>query len=96
MYFYSNLVGTLVGGKREQVTLRAIVLLQRLYVGFYPMRKQPITYKGQPCRQCQTPVVKRIPHTPPKPGQRYRYRYYFFCPACKQMYMVEAAKVTLA
>ena len=71
-----------------------MALAAALFLGFYPMRKQPITYEGQPCRHCQTPVVKRIPHTPPKPGQRYRY--YFFCPACKQMYIVEAAKITLA
>lgn len=51
-----------------------------------------ITREGQPCRKCSTPVLKKIPHRKRKPGQTYYYEYYFLCPKCGRMYMVEEAK----
>ena len=54
--------------------------------------KVKIQSEGQPCRKCSTPVVKRRPKRKHKPGQRYYYEYYFYCPQCQAMYMVEEAK----
>jgi len=51
-----------------------------------------ITYEGQPCRKCSTPVIKKIPRRKQKSGQTYYYEYYFECPKCGTMYMVEEAK----
>jgi ribonuclease HI len=51
-----------------------------------------ITQEGQPCRKCSTLVVKRVPTHKRKPDQRYYYEYYFYCPNCRTMYMVEEAK----
>jgi ribonuclease HI len=47
---------------------------------------------GEPCRKCSTPVVKRAPRKPPKPGQAVYYEYYFYCPTCQTLYMVEEGK----
>jgi ribonuclease HI len=58
-----------------------------------PGPKTKITYEGQPCRKCGTPVIKRIPkRRKPKEGQTYFYEFYFYCPSCKTMYMVDEAK----
>jgi ribonuclease HI len=55
--------------------------------------KIQITHEGQPCRKCATPVEKRYPRK--RTSKRaYHFEYYFFCPACRTMYMVEAAKRT--
>jgi len=55
--------------------------------------KTKMTEVGQPCRKCQTPVVKRVPKKKTvKPNQTYYYSWYLFCPGCKAMYMVEDAK----
>jgi len=51
-----------------------------------------IVKEGQPCRKCSTPVVKKTPKRKHKPGQTYYYEYYYYCPNCKTMYMVEEAK----
>jgi len=51
-----------------------------------------ITYEGQACRKCSTPVIKRIPKKRPKSAQSYFYEYYFYCPGCHTMYMVDEAK----
>jgi uncharacterized protein with PIN domain len=51
-----------------------------------------ITHEGQPCRKCSTPVIKKIPKRKHKPGQAYYFEYYYQCPRCKTMYMVEEAK----
>lgn len=50
--------------------------------------------EGQPCRVCQTPVVKRIPKQKAKRlyKQEYFFEWYLYCPKCRQMYMVEEAK----
>ncbi len=55
-----------------------------------------VTYEGQPCRKCGTPVVRKAPKRhEPKRGQSYYYEYYFHCPRCATMYMVDEAKVVL-
>jgi ribonuclease HI len=52
-----------------------------------------IVYEGQPCRKCSRPVIKKIRNRKSlKPGQSYYYEYFFLCPSCKTMYMVEEAK----
>lgn len=50
-----------------------------------------ITREGQACRKCSTPVIKRIPRKPKK-TQAYYFEYYFYCPKCGTMYLVEEAK----
>lgn len=48
---------------------------------------------GEACRKCGTAIIKRTPKRKKrKPGQTYYYEWYLFCPCCKAMYMVEAAK----
>jgi ribonuclease HI len=55
--------------------------------------KAKIVEEGQPCRKCSTPVVRRVPRRKSlKQGQSYYYEYYFLCPNCRTMYMVEEAK----
>jgi len=54
--------------------------------------KVKITSEGQPCRKCGTPVIKRIPNSKNKKNRSYTYAYYFFCPSCQTMYMVNDAK----
>lgn len=51
-----------------------------------------ITQEGQPCRKCSTPVIKKIPKKRIKSEKAYYFDYYYFCPECKTMYMVEEAK----
>ena len=51
---------------------------------------QKVTSEGQPCRKCGQPVIKRQPRKPR--GQSYTYAYYLYCPQCRTIYMVEAAK----
>jgi hypothetical protein len=51
-----------------------------------------VTEEGQPCRRCGTPVERRVPKRKRRAEQEYYYEYYLYCPACKAMYMVEAAK----
>lgn len=53
-----------------------------------------ITAEGQPCRHCSTPVVRRE-HNPPRKLKRpraYYFRWWYACPACGVVYLVEAAK----
>lgn len=56
------------------------------------MRKG-ITATGQPCKKCGNPVIKQSHDRPSKQGQRYWFRYWYYCEKCKTSYMVEAAKV---
>ncbi len=57
------------------------------------MKKVKITAEGQPCRKCQTPVIKRSPKKKTtKPNQSYYYAWYLYCPKCRTMYMVDEAK----
>lgn len=53
-----------------------------------------ITYSGQPCRKCGTPV-RRMEHGAdwkPKPGRCW-YRWWFRCDGCKTTYLVNEAAV---
>lgn len=56
-------------------------------------KKVKMTVEGQPCWKCETPVEKRVPKKKPaKSNQSYCYDWYLYCPGCRSMYMVEAAK----
>lgn len=58
-----------------------------------PGKRVKITREGQPCRKCSTPVIKKIPRRKKrKPNQKYYYEYYFYCPKCRTMYMVDKVK----
>ena len=60
-------------------------------------REQPRSIQeGDPCLKCKTPLVKRIPKRPHRPGQTYFYEYYLYCPGCTGMFMVEEAKREIA
>ncbi len=48
--------------------------------------------EGQPCHTCSTPVVRKVPRGKLKPDQTFYFAYYFECPSCKAMYMVDEAK----
>lgn len=54
-----------------------------------------ITTIGQACRKCGTPVVKRThkPNWKPKEKQPYYFMWWLKCLGCKNIYMVESAKV---
>jgi ribonuclease HI len=58
-------------------------------------RKEHIKIKteGDLCRKCGSAVVlKPSKKKELKPGQTYYFEYYFLCPKCKTVYMVEEAK----
>jgi len=52
--------------------------------------KEKITEPGQACRKCGWPVEKREPKKKGKGD--YYYEWYLYCPSCRTMYMVDAAK----
>jgi len=52
--------------------------------------RPPLTQEGQPCRKCDTPVVKQTARR--KPGRGYYYEYYLWCPKCHATYEVEEAR----
>lgn len=55
--------------------------------------KTKIVQEGDICWKCSTPVLKKQTKKKAlKPNQEYFFEYYFFCPGCKTMYMVEEAK----
>jgi uncharacterized protein with PIN domain len=56
------------------------------------MGKRKITEAGQPCRHCQTPVVRIEGRQHVKQGRAYWFAWFFRCPSCGAFYMVEAAK----
>jgi ribonuclease HI len=57
-------------------------------------KSSKIKAEGQPCNKCNTPVIKktRPENKPVKKGSSYYFEYYFICPGCGTMYMVEEAK----
>ena len=56
-------------------------------------KKTKMTEIGQPCRKCDTPVIKQVPKKKTvKPNQSYYFAWYLYCPGCRAMYMVEEAK----
>jgi 5-methylcytosine-specific restriction endonuclease McrA len=54
--------------------------------------QQRITEAGQPCRHCQVPVVRVEGRKRVRKGRAYFFEWFFQCPSCRAMYMVEAAK----
>jgi len=57
-------------------------------------QKIKIVRAGQPCRKCGTPVVRRE-HAPNAQGYKkkaYWFEWWFACPRCRTLFMVEAAK----
>jgi len=63
--------------------------------GTQPLIK--IEHEGQPCRYCGTPVIRQAHAKPPAPkpggsGRKYYFAWWFRCPACKAIYLVEAAR----
>jgi hypothetical protein len=55
--------------------------------------KAKMVEAGQPCRSCQTPVVRRTPkRTKQQAKGKYWYAWYLYCPGCKTNYHVEAAR----
>ena len=50
--------------------------------------------EGEPCRKCSTPIVKRTRSKPKKQkkGKTYYFEWFFFCPGCETLYMVDEAK----
>ena len=63
------------------------------YPGCHGTQPFKIDYAGQPCRHCGTPVVHQAHTKPPKPrpGGSY-FEWWFRCPGCKAVYLVEAAR----
>jgi ribonuclease HI len=52
-----------------------------------------IKSEGAPCRKCGSAVIfKPTKKKDLKPDQTYYFEYYFLCPNCKTVYMVEEAK----
>lgn len=54
--------------------------------------KRKITEEGQPCRHCGTPVEKRVQNQEARKGRKFYFAYYFFCPGCKAVYLIDSAK----
>ena len=63
------------------------------YPGCHGTQPFKIDHAGQPCHQRQTPVLRQTHTKPPKPrpGGSY-FAWWFKCPACKAIYLVEAAR----
>ena len=61
-----------------------------------PAKREPkIKHKneGEPCRKCQTPLIKRTTKRKKrKAGQTYYFKWILCCPNCRSIYMVEEAK----
>lgn len=58
-----------------------------------PDSSEKIVVEGQPCRNCGTPVVKRLRGNKKiKPRQTYYFEWFLCCPGCHRAFMVEAAK----
>ncbi len=58
-----------------------------------PPEDGKIKNEGDKCRKCNTPVIKKERRRRKiKKNQTYYFEYYFLCPNCNTMYMVEDAK----
>ena len=51
-----------------------------------------ITCEGQPCRKCQSPVVRKAIKFKTRGGRAYYYEYCLRCPRCGTVYMVASAR----
>lgn len=58
------------------------------------MKKRNTFEVGQPCRHCQTPIIRQIPRDKPRGKRAYYYEYFFRCPkkTCGVVYMPEDGK----
>jgi len=55
--------------------------------------KEKVNNEGDPCRKCGSAVIQKPAKKKEfKPGQSYFYEFYFLCPKCKTVYLVEGAK----
>lgn len=54
------------------------------------MSKRKILNEGEPCRKCETSVIRK--EGTPKPNTAYWFEYFFLCPNCGEVYLVESAK----
>lgn len=49
--------------------------------------------EGDPCNNCKTPIVRKVHSKPPKEKLGgYWFEWWFVCPKCNRMFMVESAK----
>jgi hypothetical protein len=51
---------------------------------------RPDMQEGEPCRKCETPVIKRKGKS--KPTRDYYYEFHLICPKCRATYHVGSAK----
>ena len=57
--------------------------------------KRKIEKEGDLCRKCNVPVIKRITKdTRSRLKRAYCFTYHLYCPNCRQIYLVEKAKIT--
>lgn len=56
------------------------------------MARKKITEEGQPCRRCETPVIKRVQSPKARKGRKFYFAYYFYCPKCKAVFLIDEAK----
>jgi len=58
-----------------------------------PAKTGQIKNEGDECRKCSTPVIKKMnTKRKIKRNQSFYFEYFLFCPGCKTVYQVEAAK----
>lgn len=71
--------------------MKSIEIRGELKPAFLP--KIRVLKEGDPCRNCKTPVLKKIPRKKKiKPHQTYYFEYTLICPNCRNVYTVEAAR----
>lgn len=60
------------------------------------MYKVKMLNEGQPCRKCNTPVIKKTEHKKKiKAKQSYYFKAWLVCPKCGTSYMLESEKVVI-
>jgi len=82
------------GADKYLKTAFEVILSQPIELEKRPSRRK-ITEEFQPCRKCETPVIRIFPQRTEKPGQKYRFQSYLKCPSCETMYMNEKDKIYL-
>lgn len=55
------------------------------------MQENKITFEGQPCKKCQTPVIKKVHKANETLKARY-FAWWFSCPKCHTTYLVPEAE----
>jgi len=56
------------------------------------MEEIKMLYEGQPCRNCDTPVIQKKTKKSGR-DKMYHYAWYLYCNGCKRMYHVDRARV---